>query len=78
MNVNRSDEIIMRGFTSDDMKPCPFCLSSKLVVARFCGAKWTQCVRCENCGAEGPQVYEGEFMSIDRAEKSAMEEWNAR
>lgn len=60
------------------MKPCPFCGSQKLSLARFIGKYWMHAVRCDSCLAEGPNVYENRHLSIENAENMAQVEWDTR
>jgi Lar family restriction alleviation protein len=71
-----NEEIVIHGFASNTMKPCPFCSSTKLEAIRFMKTHWFHCVTCRNCGAEGPHIKA--HGSFDESAKTACEDWNTR
>ncbi len=74
--------------TDLEIKPCPFCGSTKLKVESKHNGKWhntgthSATVRCGKCHARGPTAsckVEKGLTSADKAtEQKAIELWNAR
>jgi Lar family restriction alleviation protein len=65
--------------TAPTLKPCPFCSTrGRHLTVEDCGGEPPWFIRCENCGATGPDLRPGVDTDGNYTRREAIEAWNTR